>query len=323
LVLIAIAVEMGLSIPAAILGSIGASIVELAIGRWALGPVGSVGTADATTLKRVALPLVISAACMALVGKMDLFLIKMLGMPVEQAGFYAAAQNLSILPGIFGQAVSAVVLSTLIRMNLEGQMVIFRRTAEQSLQVSLGLLPVAGLVGGAASGIVMLCFGPAFNGATPFVSLLMVGAVAQVFIGMITVILIASGHMRWTMAVASPLVLLALAGHLWSIPVWGPLGAAWTTSCTLFVGASVAYVAVRRFCSVRLGFPSLARALFLGVLGWGIATIGPTGPVWVLVGLPGLALSLVVLYGWWEGLMDLDSFTAMRRQVGRSAEEIP
>ena len=38
LVLIAIAVELGLSIPAAILGSIGASIVELAVGRWSLGP---------------------------------------------------------------------------------------------------------------------------------------------------------------------------------------------------------------------------------------------------------------------------------------------
>jgi O-antigen/teichoic acid export membrane protein len=63
LVLIAMAVEMGLSISAAILASIGASIVELAIGRWALGPVGSVGAADTARLKRLALPLVISAAC--------------------------------------------------------------------------------------------------------------------------------------------------------------------------------------------------------------------------------------------------------------------
>lgn len=322
LVLIAVAVEMGLSIPAAILGSIGASIVELAIGRWALGSVGTVGTADVATLKRVALPLMISAACMAVVGKMDLFLIKMLGMPVEQAGFYAAAQNLSILPGIFGQAVSAVVLSTLTRMKLQGQMAIFRRTAEQSLQVSLSLLPVAGLVGGAATGIVMLCFGPAFKGAAAFVFLLMAGAVAQAFVGMLMAILIASGHMHRTMVIASPLVLLALGGHLWSIPIWGPLGAAWTTSGTLLVGATVGYVVVRRFCSVRLGFPSLVRALFLGVLGWGIATIGPTGSVWMLVGLPSVAVLLVALYGWREGLMNLESFNAMR-QVGRRAEEIP
>ena len=109
LVLIAIAVELGLSIPAAILGSIGASIVELAVGRWSLGPVGSGGTADAAALKRLALPLVVSAASITFVSKMDLFLIKMLGTSVEEAGFYAAAQNLTILPGIFGQAVSAVV----------------------------------------------------------------------------------------------------------------------------------------------------------------------------------------------------------------------
>jgi hypothetical protein len=150
----------------------------------------------------------------------------------------------------------------------------------------------------------------------------MIGAVAQVFIGMIMAILIASDHIPWTMAIACPVVLLAFGGQLWSIPLWGPLGAAWTTSGTLFVGASVAYVAVRRFCSVRLGFPSLARALFLGGLGWGIATIGPTGSVWVLVGLPSVAVFLVALYGWWEGLLDLEALNAMR-QVGRNAEEIP
>lgn len=324
LVLIAIAVEMGLSVPAAIVASIGASIIELAIGRWALGPVGSVGMADPAPLTRLALPLVVSAACMALVVKMDLFLIKMLGRPIEQAGFYAAAQNLSILPGIFGQAVSAVVLAGLTRAQLEGEMAHFRRTAEQSLQACLCLVPLVGLVAGAASGIAVLCFGPAFQAAAPFVSLLMVGAVAQVFIGMCMAMLTASGYMTWTMALGGLLVPIALCGHLWSIPGWGPLGAAWTTSGTLVFGASTAYVVVQRLCSVHLCLRSLARAFVLGVLGWSVATIGPIeSAAWLLLGLPGAAVLLVTWYGWLEGLVGFEALFNTMRHSQRSAEETP
>ncbi|HEX2055821.1 MAG TPA: oligosaccharide flippase family protein, partial [Nitrospiraceae bacterium] len=145
LALIALAVELGLSIPAAIVATIGASLVELAIGRWALGPIGSVGIADTSRLKQLAVPLVVSAAGMAVLGKMDLVLLKMLGMPIEQAGLYAAAQNLAVLPGIFGQAISAVVLSELTRASVNKQTTMFVRTAEQSLVACLCLVPVAGL----------------------------------------------------------------------------------------------------------------------------------------------------------------------------------
>jgi O-antigen/teichoic acid export membrane protein len=323
LVLIAIAVEIGLSISAAIMASIGASIVELAIGRWALGPVESVRTSEVAMLKQIALPLVVSAASIMLVSKMDLFLIKILGMPVEQAGLYAAAQNLAILPGIFGQAVSSVLLATLTRTKVERQMAVFRQTAGQSLQVVLCLLPLMAVVAGAASGIAVLCFGPAFEGAAPFVSLLLVGAVAQVFMGMLMAVLTANGEFYWTMAIGSPLVLLALGGHLWSIPIWGPFGAAAATSGTMLVGTFVAYVVARSLRLVRLRFQSLARALFLGALGWGITMIGPAGPVWLLLGLPGVAIFLVAIYGWWEGFIGCPSFLNIRHLTEQGTEDVP
>jgi O-antigen/teichoic acid export membrane protein len=322
LVLIAVAVEVGLSIYAAILASIGASIVELVIGRWALGPVGSKGASDVAALKRLALPLMMSAASIMLVSKMDLFLIKILGMPVEQAGFYAAAQNLSLLPGIFGQAVSAVLLSTLTRTKIEGQMNLFRETAEQSLQAVLCLVPLAAVIAGGASGIAVLCFGRAFEGAAPFVSLLMIGAVAQVFIGMMMAILTASGHLYWTVAIGSPLMLLALIGHLWMIPIWGSSGAAATTSGTMLVGTMIAYVVARSLDLTRLRFQSLTRALLLGAFGWGVATIGPTETVWILLGLPSVAVLLLALYGWWEGLIVRAPLRSLWQLAERNSEEI-
>jgi O-antigen/teichoic acid export membrane protein len=322
LALTAIAVRLGLSIPAAIVASVGASIIELAIGRWALGAVGSVGTADTEQLKRLVLPLVVSAAGMAVLGKMDLFLIKTLGMPIGEAGLYAAAQNLAVLPGIFGQAVSAVVLSELTRTRLIGHSTLFERTAEGSLHACLYLVPVTGLVAGAAPGIVVLCFGSAFEAAGPVVSLLMVGAVAQVFIGMLMAILTAGGHVRWTMGLVSPLVVIALGGHLYAIPVWGPLGAAWTTSIVLILGASAGYVAIHHLFAIRLQFNCLARALLLGGLAWAIGIAGPGGAAWLLLGLPAIAIVLTILYGRLEGVMNAGSLLSAARLGGRRAGEV-
>lgn len=321
LALTAIAVWAGLSISTAILASIGASLIELAIGRWALGPVGSARAADTEQLMRLALPLVVSAAGMALLGKMDLLLIKVLGMPIGEAGLYAAAQNLAVLPGIFGQAVSAVVLSELTRIRLTGHRTLFDQTAGQALHTCLYLVPITGLVAGAAPGIAALCFGPTFEAAGPFVSLLMVGSVAQVFIGMLMAILTAGGHLRWTMGLASPLVVIALGGHLWTIPTWGPLGAAWTTTSVLIIGAATGYMVARRLFAFRLHFNSAARALLLGGLAWTIGTAGPAGAAWLLLGLPCIAIALTVFYGWFEGDMNVGSLlTAARLGVGRAEE---
>jgi O-antigen/teichoic acid export membrane protein len=241
---------------------------------------------------------------------------------MDQAGLYAAAQNLAILPGIFGQAVSAVILSELTRKRCEAQTTIFDRTAEQSLHACLCLVPVAGLVGGAAPAIAVLCFGQAFEPAGPFVSVLMVGAVAQVFIGIFMAILTAGGHTRWTMLIAGPLVPIALVGHLWSIPAWGPLGAAWTTSGALLLGASAAYLAVRHVCLIRLRFRTLVRALFFGAVGWSVGVVGPAGAAWLLVGLPCMAIMFVALYGWLEGFMNFESLSNVVRQMGRRMEEV-
>jgi O-antigen/teichoic acid export membrane protein len=322
LALTVIAVWWGLSISTAILAGIGASIIELAIGRWALGPVGSVGAADTAPLKRLAIPLVVSAAGMAVLGKMDLFLIKILGMTIGEAGLYAAAQNLAVLPGIFGQAVSAVVLSELTRTRLTGHGMLFDRTAEQSLHACLCLVPIAGLVAGAAPGIAVLCFDSAFEPAGPFVSLLIVGAVAQVFIGIFMAILTAGGHMRWTMGIACPLVVIALGGHLWTILVWGALGAAWTTGMVFITGASAGYMAVRHLFAIRLNPNSFARALLFGVLGWMLGMAGPVGTAWLLLGLPCVAIVLTCFYAWLEGFVNVESLLTAARLGGRRAREV-
>ena len=308
----AIAIQMGISILAAIVTCIGASIVEFAVGRFSLGSVKTLRTHNNAALVRLAASLMVSTVSIAIIGKMDLFLIKALGWPAHQAGFYSAAQNLALMPGIFAQAISAVLLSTLTRINADKQMLIFRKVAQQSLTASLCLVPIIGLVAGGATEIATLCFGATFQPAATYLPLLFLGAVAQVLFSLIMATLTAGGHARLTAILAAPLVFIALMGHLWSIPLWGPRAAAWTTALTMVVGAAGAYVAMRRLLLVRLCFASLVRAVTLAVIGW-VAIINlPQDPLWRLSGMAVCSVFLVAILAWKESLISWNIFRTWR-----------
>jgi O-antigen/teichoic acid export membrane protein len=304
LVLTAVAVQAGISVMAAIGTCIGASLVEFAVGRLSLGPLKSAGTDDSVRLKRLAATLMVSTLSLAILGKMDLLLIKALGLPAQQAGFYAAAQNLALMPGIFGQAISAVVLSVLTRLASERDFETFRNMAQQSLTAGLCLLPVAGVVAGGATEITTLCFGQPFQSASNVLPALFMGAVAQVMFGLMTSVLTAGGHAALTALLAGTLLFTALGSHLWSIPLWGPLGAAWTTALTLLAGTTVAYVAALNLLHVKLSFVSLALATSLGAIGWWAVIHVPTDPLSRLSGVIFLSVLLTAIFAWHGSLID-------------------
>ena len=90
----------------------------------------------------------------------------------------------------------------------------------------------------------------------------------------------------------------------------------------MLAGALIAYVVARSLDLTRLPFQSLSRALLLGAFGWGMATIGPTGTVWILLGLPSVAVLLVALYGWLEGMIVRAPLRSLWQLAERNSEEI-
>lgn len=102
------------SIEGAILGSMGASVIELIIARWfARPPLLQKSSFAPQRLFGYALPLFLFAMSLRLFDKLDLFMLKILGGTVSQAGVYGAAQNLAFVPGIFALSFSPLLLSTL------------------------------------------------------------------------------------------------------------------------------------------------------------------------------------------------------------------
>ena len=205
--LVVVLVEAGLSITGALLGVIGASVVELWLSRWYLGSGMFIKPPRMPIpIQRYGALLFLSSLCLIFYNGMDLFMLKILGGTATQAGIYSAAQSLSLLPGLFSWTFSSLLLATLSRQLADRQGERAREVARDAMRVTLWLVPVAAIIAGAAPEIVQVVFGSAFMPAGPLLALLIVGAVANVVLMVSLTIMTAVGLPARTVMFTAPLV---------------------------------------------------------------------------------------------------------------------
>lgn len=295
LVLIVGLVAMGMSISGAILGSVAASLVELVISRFYVRP--ALFDRAAFPMQKLwsyAIPLFLMALSLRLYEKLDLFALKLLGGSAAQVGFYGAAQNLALIPGIFSLALAPLLLSTLTRTLTQGDLATAQQISRDAMRAVLLLLPFAGLSAGAAPEIVRFVFGAAFLPAAPLLALLMFGAIALAMISVTTAILTAAGKPNWTLALTAPLVPLAIAGDWIAIPRLGAVGAAGVTVAVATSGAVAAVLVIYRLWQILPPMRSLLRSLLLcGVANW-LASVWAVPIAWLLLKLATVALAILL-----------------------------
>lgn len=265
MVLIVTLVMISRSVMAAVIGSVGATLAEL---LWArrLEPLAIRGPSGVTAAQMwgVAAPLLIYGAAMQIYAKVDLFALTALGGTVRDAGFYAAAQNLAVGPGLFALALGPLLLATLARLRHRGDDAEARRIGRVALRVTMSLVPLAAIVAGSAAEIVLVVFGPSFAAAGPLLAILFAAAAALAVIAVAVAIITAANAQRAVSVLGVGIVVGAIAGHLLSIPRYGAIGAA---SVTLGVGAAGALVALavaHRVWNVHV-YATIARAAFIAV----------------------------------------------------------
>jgi len=291
LLLIVVLVEAGLSVPGAILGSIGASLVEVVIGRFYIRPaLFCRSTFPARQLWGYAVPLSLCALSMCLYDKLDLFALKVLGGTASQAGLYGAAQNLAIVPGLFAFSFAPLLLSTLSRMLRAGDGRAARETGRNAMRLIIALLPFAGMTAGAAPEIVSFIFGAEFLPASLLLALLIFGALALAMISVTMAILTAAGKPTWTFALTGPLLPLAVAGHLLFIPWLGAMGASLVTTVVASFGALAAVLTVYRIWRILPPAGTLGRSTLVCGLAYLLAALWPTPGILLLLKLPVIAI---------------------------------
>ena len=294
LAIIAVLVEYAdWSIQGAILGSLGASVVELAIGRWFIRPpLLQKSSFPPQKLFGYALPLFLFATSLRLFDKLDLFMLKILGGTVEQAGVYGAAQNLAFVPGIFALSFSPLLLSTLNSALRSGDLAQAKQIGANAVRTVVALIPFAALAAAASVPIVSVVYGQAFAVAGPVLAVLIFGAMALVMISVVTAILTAAGKPNLTALLVAPMLPLSAVGYSLYVPSYGAMGACWVNAGAAAIGAIGAMVALYRTWQIGVPVMTVGRSAIACIIIYalGIRWITPD-PSFVL---KLLVLSLVI-----------------------------
>ncbi|HEX8141204.1 MAG TPA: oligosaccharide flippase family protein [Pyrinomonadaceae bacterium] len=292
LLLILLFLQLGLSITGAILASLASSLVAFCASRLYIRPsLFRRSTFPAHVLWADGMPLSLLALSMRFFDRLDLFMLKALGATAAEAGFYGAALNLALMPGLFALSFSPLLLSTLARVLREGDEALARTISRDALRVALWPIPFACLTAGASEDIVRAIYGEQFKPAAPLLALLIVGAVALAIYSVGTAILIAAGRQRVALLLSIPLPLVAALGHLWLIPRWGAPGAAMVTTIVSGLGAGLTVYAVFRCWRILPPLATLARAVLTGALAFTLSAMWPAmGPLFFSLKLMMIAL---------------------------------
>jgi O-antigen/teichoic acid export membrane protein len=315
---IVLLVQLGFSIPGAIVGSIAASFVELVIGRIYIRPsMWRPAGFSVRPLWGYAVPLLFAAVLLRMFDKLDLVTLKALGASAEQAGNYGAAQSLSLIPGILAFSFSPLLLSTLTRLLLNGEAEAARNLGRDAMRLVLGIFPFAALVAGAAPEIVRLIFGQRFLSAAAPLALLIFGAVALMMISVVSAILIGSGKPGWAVVLAALLIPLTLTGCLYLIPAFDLRGAALATTLSAAVGAIASMLVVKRLWGLLPSASTLLRSFLLSTMAYILAAWWQTPGILLLLKLP--AISLLICLGYFVS----GEFSTAEKQLIRSLLSLP
>jgi O-antigen/teichoic acid export membrane protein len=297
LLLIVVFVESGLSISGAVLGILGASLVELLSYRRYVRPrVFPASGYPASRVWEQTTPVFFAALFIALFSRVDLFALTTLGLPTREAGYYAAAQNLSIIPGLFAVAFAPLLLSTLSRMLRDGEHEHARLISRDAMRIPIGMLPFAAMASGASDEIVVLIFGASFVPAGPILGWLIFSKVAAVMISISFIIVVAGDRPALSTLLAAPMLALGLVGHFLLVPRYGSIGAAWVTTAVEIAGALAGAFMVyrlRRVCPPR---STVLRTIVVAGASWLLAVLWPTSGAWLVAKLALISIGIAAGY---------------------------
>jgi O-antigen/teichoic acid export membrane protein len=298
LVLVVVLVQLGLSVEGAILGYIGASVIELGVARYFIRPEFSArATLQITRLWGLAVPLLLSSLALRFYDKLDLVTLTALGGTARQAGLYGGAQNLAIFPSLFATSFSPLLLSALSRAFRDGKGPLTQALVRDGMRAGFLVTPFAALAAGSATEIVTLVYGRPFAPAGSFLSWLIFAAVALLQVSVATAILIAANRPQLTLALTGPLPLIALVGYLSVIPRWGPEGAAPVTFVSATVFALAAVVAVSRVCEVRPPGGTIVRSSLLAGVSYAGAILWATPGFMLAIKLAVMTIGILIAFG--------------------------
>lgn len=295
LILIVLLVELGFGVAGALIGAVGASLVDLMIARWYVRPsLWHPARFPARRLWSYAMPLFLFMLVLGTYDKLGLFVYKILSGTAEGAGWLSAAQNLTIVPGILALSFSPLLLSALNRALYENKVAYARSLARNALRSVVLLLPFAGMTAGMAHEVVEWVLGCAFLPAAPLLATLIFASLALLLVSVVSAILIAAGKPHLPFALTTSALPFVFIGYVVVIPRFDVVGGAVVTTCAAVISAFAMLVSAYRVWRIVPPCGSVMRATIGCVSAYALAALWATAGAWLLLKL---ALITILIAG--------------------------
>jgi len=295
MVLILLIVGLWPQVASAIIAIIISYFLVLVGSRFFINPT-LIGNSDLSlnNLWDFALPLFLYAIGISLFNRLDLLFVKGLSGAPQAAGFYGAAQNLTIVPALFMASLSPLLLSKLTLLCAQDQKKSAKEMIYIAIRLTFSLLPFAGMTAGAAQEVVVVIYGQSFLPAGQILAILIFAALGISMIVVSSTALIAANRPELTFYLILPIVLLAFAAHLVFVPRFGSIGAAGVTTVLSWLGTCGCLLALYRIWRVRLPVLSFVRNIAICALAYILAFKWHTPGLLVILKLTSISIIIVI-----------------------------
>ncbi len=263
-------------------------------------------------------PLYFFTLCIHLSHAMDLMFVKS-GLPADNAGFFAAAKNLAIVPGLVTLGIAPVLLSKLSGLLAEDEKAQAGDLLDRSIRFVVCLLPFAGMSAGAAGEVVQLIYGKDFMPTAPLLVVLIFGAVGLTLTQVNAAGLIAAGKTRLPLCILGPIVPLSVIAYVQCTAWFGVIGVAIVTTVASVLTATLTVLAVRRAWNVQPQISLWVKTGMLTVIAFMAAQMWETLGGALLVKLTLISIGIVAAF-WGLGELSFFSKVDGRRPIWEKEE---
>jgi len=289
LTLVLTLVGLGGGVAGALLGVILSTGVEMIL-TWIVCPLpvwrrGGSPHLDRQWVWQELLPLFGSAMAIRATEGSDLVLLQVLAPQSTAVGDFAAASQISIIPGLVGGALFPSILSLIVRYRRQGKPDQIARLGECLVRVMLWLIPPTLAVAFAGSTWAAVVFGPDYAKAGPLIGIMLIAGLGRMALVLATGLIAGAGRSSTACLISWIGVPAAYVGYAFLIPIWDAIGAAIATTLGLTVSLMIAWAVLVTSHGVRLPTAAMLRV--------GLVTIGsaiwswwlPVSPVAAVLGL--------------------------------------
>ncbi|HYD50933.1 MAG TPA: oligosaccharide flippase family protein [Terriglobales bacterium] len=271
MVLIVSAVWLGFGVNGAILGMVGASLASVLVARHHVRPPWRRSSFPWRRLWSYAVPLLLFSMCQRVLGFVDLLLLKLLGGTTEQAGYYGAAQNVSMALSFVSLAAAPLLLSTVTRALRDERRERADLLVATTFRLMLIGIPLIAVVCGCAGEVMTLVSGARYAPAAGLVPPLAVAAFGRSAMTITSTMQVAIGRPQLATRAVLPLVPVTLLAHVIVIPAYGAIGAAMVSCAISAIGVLASIGLLQRHWRIEWRVGTMLRSLFFSAAGFWLA----------------------------------------------------